>query len=196
MTQIFTKEGLALPVTVIRVESCLITKVKNIENDGYNAIQIGYIETKAKQLHKPKLGFFKKNSLPFYSRLNEFRIVEPSGYNVGQKLSIEMFEVGQFINITGKSIGKGFSGNQKRHNFKRGPMTHGSKNHRAPGSIGPGTTPGRVFPGKRMSGQLGAKQVTISKLEIVGRDIQQNLLIIKGNVPGKPGNLLKISSSK
>lgn len=194
MTQIFTKEGLSIPVTVIRVESCLITKIKQSENDGYNAVQVGYLKTN--RLTKSKLGFFKKHGLPLYSNLSEFRILKPSNYTIGQKVSIDILKIGEFINITGKSIGKGFSGNQKRHRFKRGPMTHGSKNHRSPGSIGPGTTPGRVFPGKRMPGQLGAKQVTISKLEIIGRDVQQKLIIIKGSVPGKPGNLLKISPSK
>ena len=198
MTQIFTNEGLAIPVTVIRVKACLITKIKELEKDGYNAVQVGFLTTKVNRLTKSKLGFFKKHGLPICSNLSEFRIFRPENYNyiIGQKVSIEMFKIGEFINITGKSIGKGFSGNQKRHRFKRGPMTHGSKNHRAPGSIGPGTTPGRVFPGKRMSGQLGAKQITISRLEIIGRDVQQNLLIIKGSVPGKPGNLLKISLSK
>ena len=192
MTQIFSTEGIALPVTIIKVDPCLVTEIKECKKHGYNAIQIGYLKTKAKSLKKSQLEFFKTKQLPFYNYLREFQTAEPDKYFVGQKLSIDLFEIGQRINITGKSIGKGFSGNQKRHKFKRGPMSHGSKNHRAPGSIGPGTTPGRVFPGKRMAGQLGAKQVTISKLEIIGKDLSQNLLIVKGNVPGKPGNMLRI----
>nr|QWK41862.1 ribosomal protein L3 [Protohalopteris sp.] len=196
MTQIFNKEGLALPVTVINVGPCLITYLKTQNIHGYNAIQIGYSQGRDSQFKKAELGHLKKNGLPPLYHLCEYKVLSTQNYCVGQKITVNNFKIGQYVNVTGKSIGKGFSGNHKRHKFKRGPMTHGSKNHRAPGSIGPGTTPGRVFPGKLMAGQLGAKQITVSKLEILGIDYKQNLLILKGNVPGKPGNLLNIIPSQ
>lgn len=195
MTQIFDKNGLALPVTVVNVGPCLITQIKTHDTDGYNAIQIGYLNGKKEKFTKPEIGHLKKNNLPPLYHLCEYKVLDVKNYFLGQKITVKNFEIGQLVNITAKSIGKGFSGNQKRHKFKRGPMTHGSKNHRAPGSIGPGTTPGRVFPGKLMAGQLGAKQITVSNLEILGIDFNQNLLVLKGNVPGKPSNLLKIVPS-
>jgi len=195
MTQVFDNNGLTLPVTVVRVGPCLITQLKTKKSNGYNAVQIGYSKVRALKLKKAELGHFTKNGLPPLLHLCEYRVENVQGYSLGQIINVSNFEIGQFVNITGKSIGKGFSGNQKRHKFKRGPMTHGSKNHRAPGSIGPGTTPGRVFPGKLMAGQLGAKKITVSKLKIIGIDIKQNLLILKGSVPGKRGNLINIVSS-
>jgi large subunit ribosomal protein L3 len=194
MTQIFDEDGSAIPVTILRVGPCIVTQIKTVEKDGYSAIQIGYLQTKLKKLSKPQLGHVKKAGAPPLFHLGEHKIDNISDYTVGQSITAEAFEIGQLVNITGKSIGKGFSGNQKRHNFKRGPMSHGSKNHRAPGSIGPGTTPGRVFPGKKMPGQYGAKQVTISKLKVLGIDSEQNILIVKGSVPGKPGNLITVQT--
>jgi large subunit ribosomal protein L3 len=196
MTQIFYEEGLAIPVTLIRVGPCLITKIKTIKTDGYNAVQIGYQQVPVKKLTKPQLGHLKKIGAPPLKYLIEYNITNVSEFQVGQTLTTNNFSIGQLVNISGISIGKGFSGNCKRHNFKRGPMTHGSKNHRAPGSIGPGTTPGRVFPGKKMPGQYGAKKVTILKLKILEIDTEENLLVVKGSVPGKPGNLLNIIPSK
>ena len=192
MTQVFDKNGLALPVTVVRVGPCLITQLKTETINGYNAVQIGYSQSRITNFNKAELGHLKKNGLPPLSHLHEYKVIDIENYSLGQIINVNSFEIGQFVNVTGKSVGKGFSGNHKRHKFKRGPMTHGSKNHRAPGSIGPGTTPGRVFPGKLMAGQLGAKKITVSKLEILGIDLKQNLLILKGNVPGKTGNLLNI----
>nr|YP_009327035.1 50S ribosomal protein L3 [Pleurocladia lacustris]ANS57569.1 50S ribosomal protein L3 [Pleurocladia lacustris]ANS57713.1 50S ribosomal protein L3 [Pleurocladia lacustris] len=196
MTQIFDKNGLALPVTVVSVGPCFVTQLKTEKINGYDAVQIGYSKGRTSKFSKAELGHLKKNGLSPLFHLCEHRVTDIKDYSLGQVLTINKFKVGQFVNVTGKSIGKGFSGNQKRHKFKRGPMTHGSKNHRAPGSIGPGTTPGRVFPGKLMAGQLGAKKITVSKLEILGIDSKQNLLILKGSVPGKPGNLLNIVISK
>ena len=195
MTQIFTEDGLALPITVIRVGPCLVTQIKNRKKDGYDAIQIGYKSSKKNRVRKSDLGHFQKAGVSPLIHLCEYKDVDLSKYHLGQKITANIFNIGQFVNVSGKSIGKGYSGNQKRHKFKRGPMTHGSKNHRLPGSIGPGTTPGRVFPGKLMSGQLGANFVTVSRLEILGMDLGKNILILKGNVPGKPGNLLRINSS-
>lgn len=195
MTQIFTEDGLAVPVTVVEAGPCYITQIKNIEKEGYNAVQIGF-DTGKKHLTKPELGHLKNVDNRLLSHLQEYRVPHTDEYQVNDVINVEKFEIGQLVNVTGKSIGKGFSGNQKRHNFKRGPMSHGSKNHRAPGSIGPGTTPGRVFPGKKMPGQYGNKQITVSKLKIVGIDTDRNLLILKGSIPGKPGNLVSITVSK
>jgi 50S ribosomal protein uL3 len=128
--------------------------------------------------------------------LKEYEVPNISDFELGQVINVQKFTVGEFVDITGKSIGKGFAGNQKRHNFSRGPMTHGSKNHREPGSIGQGSTPARVFPGKKMYGKLGDKQTTVSNLQILKIDTEENLLIVKGAVPGKPGNLLSIKPTK
>ena len=165
-------------------------------SDGYNAIQIGYLNVSNKVLTQPELGHLQKSNIQPLKYLKEFRVNNPEDFTVGQIITASSFNEGQLIDITGKSSGKGFSGLQKRHNFARGPMTHGSKNHRAPGSIGMGTDPGRVLPGKRMAGQLGNKTVNIKKLKIIQVNTEENILVIKGSVPGKPGNLLNIKPSK
>ena len=195
MTQIFDKSGNIIPVTILKVGPCVITQVKTTLKDGYNAIQIGYGNILPKMLTQPQLGHLQKSNIQPVRYLKEFHVSDPNNFKVGQILSVESFVTGQLVNITGKSIGKGFSGLQKRHNFARGPMTHGSKNHRAPGSIGMGTTPGRVLPGKRMAGQLGNKTTNIKKLKIVQVNHDENILVVKGAVPGKPGNLLSIIPS-
>jgi large subunit ribosomal protein L3 len=192
MTQIFDELGNIVPVTVVKVGPCVITQVKTILQDGYNAIQIGYGTVSKKSLTQPELGHLQKSNIQPLKYLKEFRVNNPENFEVGQVINVESFETGQFVDITGKSSGKGFSGLQKRHNFSRGPMTHGSKNHRAPGSIGMGTTPGRVLPGKRMAGQLGNKTSNIKKLKIIQVNVNENILVVKGSVPGKPGNLLSI----
>nr|YP_009674990.1 ribosomal protein L3 [Rhizochromulina marina]QDH81841.1 ribosomal protein L3 [Rhizochromulina marina] len=196
MTQIFTEDGSANPVTVIKVGPCVVTQIKTIETDGYNAIQIGYQNSSTKHLTKPELGHLKKSQIQPLRYLKEYQIEEVNDFTLGQIINVQNFKEGDYVDISGKSIGKGFSGNQKRHNFSRGPMTHGSKNHREPGSIGQGSTPGRVFPGKKMAGQLGGKTTTVSKLEVLKIDSKENLLIVKGSVPGKPGNLLSIKPTK
>lgn len=192
MTQVFTEDGDANPVTVIRVGPCVVTQIKTINNDGYNAIQVGYHQARPKHLTKPEMGHLKKSQLQPLRYLKEYPINEIADFTIGQLINVNVFKEGEYVDITGKSIGKGFSGNQKRHNFSRGPMTHGSKNHREPGSIGQGSTPGRVYPGKKMAGQLGYRNTTIAKLKILKIDTKENLLIVKGSVPGKPGNLLSI----
>jgi len=196
MTQIFDKSGNIIPVTILKVGPCVITQVKTTLKDGYNAIQIGYGNISHKMLTQPQLGHLQKSNIQPVRYLKEFHVSDPNNFKIGQILNVESFVTGQLVNITGKSIGKGFSGLQKRHNFARGPMTHGSKNHRAPGSIGMGTTPGRVLPGKRMAGQLGNKTTNIKKLKIVQVNHNENILVVKGAVPGKPGNLLSIIPSK
>ena len=196
MTQIFDESGNIVPVTILKIGPCVITQIKTVLTDGYNAIQIGYGAVSSKHLTQPELGHLQKSNIQPLKYLKEFRVDNPDEFTVGQILNVESFSTGQLINITGKSTGKGFTGLQKRHNFTRGPMTHGSKNHRAPGSIGMGTTPGRVLPGKKMAGQLGNKLTTIKKLKVIQLSSEENILIIKGSVPGKPGNLLSIEFLK
>jgi large subunit ribosomal protein L3 len=171
-------------------------KSKRKSKDGYDSIQIGYGNVSSKSLTQPELGHLQKSNIQPLKYLKEFRVNETDKFEIGQVLNVESFSPGQLVNIRGKSIGKGFSGLQKRHNFSRGPMTHGSKNHREPGSIGMGTTPGRVLPGKKMAGQLGNKITTIKKLKVIQINSEENILVIKGSVPGKPGNLLSIVPSE
>ena len=192
MTQLFSTEGFAIPVTIVYLESCVITQIKTTKTDGYNAIQIGCMGKISKHLTKARRGHLKQAGVRTIHRLTEYRVLSTEKFEVGDLITIKEFHPGQAINISGLTIGKGFAGNQKRHNFRRGPMTHGSKTHRQPGSIGPGTTPGRVFPGKRMAGRLGHKTVTIKNLQIADVNISQNCIGVKGAVPGPNGNLLKI----
>ena len=193
MTQIFDSEGLAVPVTVIKVDSTVVTQVKTVETDGYNAIQVGTIAAKEKHLTKAEIGHFKKNGLNNYRHLQEFRVENPADYKVGQEIDLAavLAEV-QKVDVTGTSIGKGFQGTVKRWNFGRGPMAHGSKNHREPGSIGAGTTPSRVIKGKRMAGNMGNERVTITKLKLVKVDAENGLVLVKGSVPGCEGRLVTI----
>ena len=195
MTQIFDEAGNIIPVTILKVGPCVVTQVKTEGKDGYNSIQVGYSNVLSKSLTQPELGHLQKSNIQPLKYLKEFRVNNEHEFEVGQVLKVDLLSPGQLINVKGKSIGKGFAGLQKRHNFTRGPMTHGSKNHRAPGSIGMGTTPGRVLPGKKMAGQLGNKITTIKKLKVIQLNLEENILVIKGSVPGKPGNLLSIVPS-
>ena len=192
MTQIVDELGNLVPVTILRAGPCTVTQIKTAETDGYNAVQLGYAQVSSKILNKPQIGHLEKVGVPLLRYLHEYKVSDTNELTLGQNLGVDIFEAGNLVDVTGKSIGKGFAGLQKRHNFGRGPMTHGSKNHRAPGSIGAGTTPGRVYPGKKMAGQLGAKQVTIKKLKVLIVDAENNLIIVKGAVPGKRGNLISI----
>jgi len=196
MTQIFDEAGKSVPVTVIQAGPCTVTQVKTRQTDGYAAIQLGYGEVSQKALTKPELGHLAKSGATPLRHLHEYRLDDPAQYEVGSQLKADVFAAGQVVDVIGTSIGRGFAGYQRRHNFRRGPMAHGSKNHRAPGSIGPGTTPGRVYPGRRMAGQLGASQVTVRKLTVFRVDVDRNLLLIKGSVPGKPGALLNVMPAK
>jgi large subunit ribosomal protein L3 len=197
MTQIFdTETGIAIPVTVVQAGPCPITQVKTPETDGYSSIQVGYQQVKDKALNKPELGHLSKAGAPPLRHLREYRLAVSSEYKVGDTLKTDLFQVGDLVDVAGHTMGRGFAGYQKRHNFKRGSMTHGSKSHRLPGSTGAGTTPGRVYPGKKMAGQYGNTQVTIRRLQVVKVDADRNLLLIKGAVPGKPGTLLNITPAK
>ncbi len=196
MTQIFDEAGVAIPITVIQAGPCTVTQVKTKQTDGYSAIQVGYGEVKPKALNGPLLGHLAKSSAPALRHLNEYRIDNANDYALGQEIKADIFSAGQIVDVVGTSIGRGFAGNQKRNNFGRGPMSHGSKNHRAPGSIGAGTTPGRVYPGKRMAGRLGGVRVTIRQLTIVRVETERNLILIKGAIPGKPGALVNVLPAK
>lgn len=196
MTQIYDEDGLAIPVTVIKLEKTLVTQVKTKDTDGYNAIQVGFCEVKKRKLTKAEFSHLDKNSLPAFKYLREFRVENPQDYKVGQEIDASVMENVKKVDVTGKSIGKGFQGTIKRHNFARGPMAHGSKNHREPGAIGAHTTPGRVFKGLKMAGQMGNKQVTVKKLSLVRIDTDKNLLLVKGSVPGPEGKIVVIMPSR
>lgn len=188
MTRVFTEDGVSVPVTVIEVEPNRVTCVKTIDTDGYAAIQVTTGAKKANRLSKPEAGHFAKAGVEAGAGLWEFRAKGDEEINVGDSLTVERFEAGQKVDVTGQSKGKGFQGGVKRHNFRTQDMTHGnSLSHRAPGSIGQCQTPGRVFKGKRMAGHMGAERSTVQSLEVVRVDAERNLILVKGAVPGAPG---------
>lgn len=192
MTQIFDKIGHTIPVTILQIGPCFITQIKTIEEHGYNAIQIGYNIVEQNKLNKGEIGHLLKSKIPILKYLREFKIDTSKEFHIGEQIHLQDLQIGDCIDIQGHSIGKGFTGYQKRHNFTRGPMSHGSKNHRRPGSIGAGTTPGRVFPGKKMAGRSGNKKVTIKNLKIIDINPNNHIILVKGSVPGKNGNLVSI----
>lgn len=196
MTTVFDDKGLAIPVTVVKVDPIVVTQVKTVKTDGYNAIQVGTVAAKEKHLTKSELGHFKKNKLDNFRHLQEFRVENPQDFTVGQQIDVSVLADVKKVDVVGKSIGKGFQGTVKRWNFSRGPMGHGSKNHREPGSIGAGTTPGRVIKGKRMAGNMGNERVTVTKLKLVKVDSENSLILIKGSVPGPEGKLVTIKPSR
>ena len=196
MTQVFDDEGLAIPVTVILVNPLTVTQVKTKLTDGYEAVQVGYEPAKEKHLTKAQIGHFAKNKLENFRHTKEFRVEDASKFEIGQKIDLSVLADVKKVDVTGISIGKGFQGTVKRWNFGRGPMGHGSKNHREPGSIGAGTTPSRVIKGKRMAGNMGNEQVTVTKLTVVRVDNDNNLLLIKGAVPGHEGRMVTIKPTR
>ena len=195
MTQIFDEEGKVIPVTVIEATPCTVTQIKTVEQDGYQAVQLGFGDVKEKKLNKPELGHLSKNKLAPKKYLREFRLDSIEGMKVGDELKADVFTAGDKVDIQGTSKGKGFQGVIKRHGQSRGPMGHGSMYHRRPGSMGPTSTPGRVFPGKNLPGHMGVETVTIQNLEVVKVDLDKNVILVKGSVPGTKGSILKIKSS-
>ncbi len=195
MTQIFDEEGKVIPVTVIEATPCTVTQIKTVEQDGYQAVQLGFGDVKEKKLNKPELGHLSKNKLAPKKYLREFRLDSVEGLKVGDELKADVFAAGDKVDIQGTSKGKGFQGVIKRHGQSRGPMGHGSMYHRRPGSMGPTSTPGRVFPGKNLPGHMGVETVTIQNLEVVKVDLDKNVILVKGSVPGTKGSILKIKSS-
>ena len=195
MTQIFDDEGHVIPVTAIEVGPCVITQIKTVEQDGYTAVQLGFGDVKENKLTKPAKGKFDKANVTPKKHLKEFRVDSVDGMNVGDELNADTFVVGDKVDVQGTSKGKGFQGVIKRWGQSRGPMGHGSMYHRRPGSMGPTSTPGRVFPGKHLPGHMGDVTVTVQNLEVVKVDLDKNVILVKGSVPGAKGSILKVKSS-
>ena len=195
MTQIFDEKGNIIPVTAIEVGPCTVTQIKTMDQDGYQSIQLGFEDVKESKLTKPELGKFKKSKLTLKKHLREFRVDSVDGVKVGDELKADVFTKGDKVDIQGTSKGKGFQGVIKRHGQSRGPMGHGSMYHRRPGSMGSTSTPGRVYKGKNLPGHMGVETVTIQNLEIVKVDLDKNLILVKGSVPGAKKSILKIRKS-
>lgn len=195
MTQIFDEKGKVIPVTVIEAGPCIVSQVKSVETDGYNAIQLGFGDVKESKLNRPQKGHFAKAKLALKKHLREFRVDSLEGINVGDEIKADTFVAGDRIDVQGTSKGKGFQGVIKRHGQHRGPMGHGSMYHRRPGSMGPTSTPGRVFKGKKLPGHMGRVTVTIQNLDVVKVDLDKNAILVKGSVPGAKGAILKLKTS-
>jgi len=195
MTQIFDETGKVIPVTVIEAGPCVVAQVKTVETDGYNAIQLGFEDVKESKLNKPERGHFAKANLGNKKHLREFRVEDFEDLTVGSEIKADAFEAGDKIDVQGTTKGKGFQGVIKRHGQSRGPMGHGSMYHRRPGSMGPTSTPGRVFKGKKLPGHMGRVTVTIQNLDVVKVDMDKNVILIKGSVPGAKGAILKLRKS-
>ena len=194
MTQIFTEEGAVVPVTVVEASPNVVVRVKTVDTDGYNSIQIGYGDIKEKHLTKPVKGQFDKAGVKPVKYLRELRLDDTPEYTVGQTLAADIFASGDLVDVIGTSKGKGFAGTIERHGFHRGPMGHGSKSHREPGSLGPMTSGGggKVVKGKKLHGQYGGNQATVLRLSVVKVDMDKNLILIKGGIPGAKGSLVMI----
>ena len=192
MTQVWSDDDRLLPVTVIQAGPCVVTQVKTLKRDGYRAVQIGFGEIKESKVNKPMAGHFAKGKVEAKKHLAEIRLVDGDDMKLGQTITVEALDGAKRVHVTGVSKGKGFAGVMKRHNFKGGPGGHGSHFHRAPGSIGQCATPSRVFKGMKLPGHMGSETVTVKNLDIVKIDAEQNLLLVKGAVPGAKGALLPI----
>lgn len=195
MTQIFSEDGVLTPVTVLQAGPCVVTQVKTEANDGYSAVQVGFVDKREKLVNKPMKGQFDKAGVSYKRFVREFKLDEAESYELGQEIKAEVFEAGDKIDASAISKGKGFQGAIKRHGQSRGPMTHGSKFHRHAGSNGAASDPSKVFKGKKMPGQMGNKKVTIQNLEVVKVDTENNLLLVKGAVPGPKKSLVTIKES-
>ena len=195
MTQIFDENGNVIPVTVIEAGPCPVVQVKTVETDGYNAVQLGFGEVKEKKVNKPEKGHFTKVKVTPVKHLREFRLADVSNVKPGDEIKADIFQAGEAVDIQGTTKGKGFQGVIKRHGQHRGPMGHGSMYHRRPGSMGPTSTPGRVFKGKKLPGHMGVETVTIQNLKVVRVDMDKNVILVKGSVPGNKGAILKIKDA-
>ncbi len=196
MMSLFSAEGNLQPVTVVMAGPCVITQIKTIATDGYNALQIGFGEKKAARINKPMTGHMKKSGEGRFAVLREFPVEKPEDYQLGQSLTLDMFKVGDRVDVIGRSKGCGFSGVVKRHNFGGGKKTHGSMSHAVPGSIGNSAWPSRVFKGKKLPGQLGNDRVTVRNLEIVDIRPDQHLILLRGAIPGFKSGIVSIQKSK
>ena len=195
MTQIFNENGALVPVTVLQAGPCVVTQVKTAENDGYKAVQVGFVDKRDKLVSKPQKGHFDKAGVSYKRYVREFKFENAEEYSVKDEIKADIFAAGDKIDATAISKGKGFQGAIKRHGQSRGPMAHGSKFHRHQGSNGSATTPGRVFKGKGMPGHMGSKQITVQNLEVVKVDVDNNLILVKGAVPGPKKSLVTIKET-
>lgn len=197
MTQIFTPDGKMVPVTVIEAGHSVVLQNKTVENDGYNAVQLGFGTVKDKRVTSPMKGHFAKAGVKPVKIIKEIRLPEASEYTVGQEIGVDIFAEGDIVDVTGTAKGKGFAGVIKRWNFRRGPMAHGSKSHREPGSMGPRMSGGggKVFKGKKLPGRMGNQKVTIQRLTVVRVDAERNLILIKGGIPGPKGSFMMIKNT-
>ena len=196
MTQVFSGTGELLPVTVLEAGPCVVVARRTTAKEGYEAVQLGFGDVKEKQLRQPAAGHFKKAGVTPHRHLREVRLSGTSDLAVGQELKVDIFKAGDQVDVTGTSRGKGFSGQHKRHHFGRGPVTHGSHNIKQPGSIGSSSTPSRVYKGMRMAGQLGNARATSTFLTVVRVDLDRNLLLLRGAVPGHPNSLLVVRDAR
>ena len=195
MTQIFDENGRVIPVTVVEAGPCVVVQKKTVETDGYDAIQVGFGELREKLVNKPRKGHFAKAGVSLRRTLKEFRMEDVANYNVGDEIKVDTFEIGDKVDVSGVSKGKGFQGTIKRWNAGRGPMSHGSKFHRAPGSMGAASDPSRTFKNKRMPGHMGAKNTTVLNLEVVKIMPEKNIILIKGGIPGPNKGTVVIRNS-
>lgn len=195
MTQVFNENGALIPVTVLQAGPCAVTQVKTTENDGYNAVQVGFGDIREVLVNKPRKGHFAKAGVANKRYLKEFRFENAADYAVGQEIKADIFAEGERVDATAKSKGKGFQGAIKRYNQSRGPMAHGSKFHRHAGSNGAATSPGRVFKGKHMPGHMGHVKVTVQNLEVVRIDTENNIILVKGAVPGPKKSLVMLKNT-
>ena len=195
MTQIFDESGKVIPVTAIEAGPCVIAQIKTVETDGYDAVQLGFGDVKESKVNRPEKGHFTKAGVTAKKHLREFRLDSLEGLKVGDELKADVFAAGDKVDIQGTSKGKGFQGVIKRHGQSRGPMGHGSMYHRRPGSMGPTSTPGRVFKGKKLPGHMASQTVTIQNIDVVAGDLDKNVILVKGSVPGVKGAILKIKMS-
>ena len=195
MTQIFDEKGNVIPVTAIEAGPCTVVQIKTVETDGYDAVKLGFGEVKERKLNKPEKGVFKKLKIEPKKHLREFRLDSMDGITLGAEIKADIFAAGEKVDVQGITKGKGFQGVIKRHGQHRGPMGHGSMYHRRPGSMGPTSTPGRVFKGKKLPGQMGVDTITIQNLEVVKVDLDKNVILVKGSVPGNKGSILKIKDA-
>ena len=195
MTQIFNEDGVLTPVTVLQAGPCVVTQVKTVENDGYSAVQVGFVDKREKLVNKPLKGHFEKASVSYKRYVRELKLEDAENYAPAQEIKADIFAAGDHIDATAISKGKGFQGAIKRHGQSRGPMAHGSKFHRHAGSNGACSDPSKVFKGKKMPGQMGHKKITVQNLEIVRVDAEKNLLLVKGSVPGPRKSLVTIKET-
>jgi len=196
MTGVFTPEGRYVPATVIEAGPCVITQIKTRKTDGYDALQLGFGEKRSSRVNKPLQGHFKKSGDKCFQFIKEFSVENPADYEIGQELTTELFKVGERVDVVGTTKGRGFSGVIKRHGFHRGPMTHGSRNIRRPGSVGCSAWPAKIIKGKKMPGQYGNDRKTIRNLEIVDIRSDDNLILVKGAVPGAESGLVSVNKLK